>query len=70
MLRLLHFQQVIADHTERQHNDDRSGMPNYKYVTMIGTESTMEDELAVEDTRVDIDKTDLESIFSDKSKAK
>ncbi|GFS19222.1 aromatic-L-amino-acid decarboxylase [Elysia marginata] len=30
---------VIADHTERQHNEDRCGMPNYKYVMLIGQET-------------------------------
>ncbi|CAG5122406.1 unnamed protein product [Candidula unifasciata] len=60
---------VIADHTERMHNEDRSGMPNYKYVMMIGSEAADEDEAAVEDSRGD-DKLDLDSVTSDKSRPK
>ncbi|GFN87788.1 tyrosine decarboxylase [Plakobranchus ocellatus] len=41
---------VIADHTEHQHNEDRCGMPNYKYVMLIGEETRGDEtEIVVED---------------------
>ncbi|GFN81108.1 hypothetical protein PoB_000761400 [Plakobranchus ocellatus] len=44
------FFRVIADHTEHQHNEDRCGMPNYKYVMLIGEETRGDEtEIVVED---------------------
>ncbi|CAL1537805.1 unnamed protein product [Lymnaea stagnalis] len=33
---------VIAEYTERQHNEDRCGMPDYRHVVMIGKEKRMD----------------------------
>ncbi|KAI8741889.1 aromatic-L-amino-acid decarboxylase-like isoform X1 [Biomphalaria glabrata] len=49
---------VIADYTERQHNEDRCGMPNYKHVIMIGKEERMdgdekEEEVETHSRRID-----------------
>lgn len=52
---------VIADHIERHHNEDRCGMPNYKYVMLIGQEYNEEDpDLPTEDD----ESQDLESARS------